>query len=468
MILKLTKLNKEALLKYYIFFFILITVFVLLTNLRHEGDVLWLYDNVKIVRECIEAGRFVNCEIVHFPIFQFIPSLLFDYLGFSGTTNIKFLELINLVSFVGLIFIVDHYLKLNFNTHFRYIAILTTITGPLPWYGKSSFNEMTAAFLTTALVIAVLSNSQIWIVTFLSFLTAITKETAFPFVIALGVVCMLEKYKNQNNQQYKVTDFFQKTKSLFYLIIGTALGVLVNVGFNYFRYGEFYNIGLLREDFMVQSLTQKIIFFLGIWFSPNGGLFFFWSSLSIPLFITLIFFYRSSKNLLTSIQMLIISSITIGLTVGFSTWFAPLGWVAWGPRLMIPWIPSIFVITMIICKQEFEKFLTIFLNKYWKRLLLTIGLFMVSLPNNTVLLNHPYMFSNFFHCPESNLLQGTIEHHYECINHLMWNKFTFFSDTYSLFLSEIDTFVYGFLYLWVIYSLIELTFLLLSKSKHVQ
>src|SRR5262249_37536807 len=36
--------------------------------------------------------------------------------------------------------------------------------------------------------------------------------------------------------------------------------------------------------------------------------------------------------------------LLVGLTIGFGNFFVPLGWVAWGPRYMLPWMPSVVML----------------------------------------------------------------------------------------------------------------------------
>jgi hypothetical protein len=42
------------------------------------------------------------------------------------------------------------------------------------------------------------------------------------------------------------------------------------------------------------------------------------------------------------------------LTIGLSGWWAPFGWICWGPRLMLPWIPAVLLILMRSYPGEVE------------------------------------------------------------------------------------------------------------------
>ncbi|MEC4853280.1 MAG: hypothetical protein SAJ12_20050, partial [Jaaginema sp. PMC 1079.18] len=94
----MTRLKKKSFYQNYIVFYLALTIFIILTNSHFEGDTIALYEGVKQIKSCISEYQFKYCTVVHFPIFQFIPSLFFEYLGFNQTLNLRILGLINTFS----------------------------------------------------------------------------------------------------------------------------------------------------------------------------------------------------------------------------------------------------------------------------------------------------------------------------------------------------------------------------------
>src|SRR5207249_4558560 len=65
------------------------------------------------------------------------------------------------------------------------LAVL--LSGPLLWYATSSFGEMLAALVTTALVAACLRRAGAALVGLLLVLAGLSKDTALPFLLLLGL-----------------------------------------------------------------------------------------------------------------------------------------------------------------------------------------------------------------------------------------------------------------------------------------
>jgi hypothetical protein len=45
------------------------------------------------------------------------------------------------------------------------------------------------------------------------------------------------------------------------------------------------------------------------------------------------------------------------MTVGLSGWWAPFGWICWGPRLLLPWVPGCLLILLKAYPEECEEVL---------------------------------------------------------------------------------------------------------------
>lgn len=433
--------------------FFLTSITILLTNPHFEGDTVALVDSIPSIQKCISQGKFSNCSVVHFPLFQFVPSLLLDYIGFDQQGILKLLALLSTIFFVGSLLLIYCTLKKTKGKWLGTIATLIMISSPLLWYAKSTFNEMTAAFITLAFTCAVLLHSPTWLIIILGLLTGITKETAFPFIILLGLLALFP-------------EILKYPKRCFHQLLGVLTGVvaslIANISFNYFRFGSLNNQALLQDHFIVDSHSQRFSSFLGIWLSPNGGLLFFWSSLVIYFFsiftivlITLINRKRLSAKYVPALTIVI---ILFSLTLGFSSWWAPFGWYSWGPRLMIPWLPSLLILMIYHFSKETELLVEKVLKNGWRIWLFTILLFVSSLPQVLVIIYPKMMYTLF--SPDSVCPQvpgiNDLDYYYHCINHYMWTKYPIILYSFTDLFQNIYLLLYGTLYLLFIYSILNI------------
>ncbi|MBA3768749.1 MAG: hypothetical protein H0W99_17570, partial [Acidobacteria bacterium] len=309
-----------------------------------EGDTEILITSVKTIRRCLSEGRFLGCSFaVPFPLLQYVPDIVLSYLGFSESAILHFLAYLSFLAFLASIALVFWTLKRKATKVMAMTAALVMLTGPLLWYSHSTYSEMLAAFLILAFTAASLFRVENKFLIPLFFLAGVTKEVAFPFLLVIGGLCLLPEI---------VTAPGKIKGRLYGLLTGAALTVLANVAFNYFRYGTYYDAAHLTELYIVPTLRLHLSFFLAMWFSPYGGLLFFWPSFVLLYFSVLgLMFIRGaswkkrhverdqepSQRLIFYLPIIIISLVLILLTAGFSRWCTLLGGAAWGPRYILPW-----------------------------------------------------------------------------------------------------------------------------------
>src|SRR5437660_529124 len=126
-------------------------------------------------------------------------------------------------------------------------------------------------------------------------LASISKDTAFPFLFLLAIAAGERRWK---------------------LLIGSAAaGAAVTLLFNYLKFGSIFNQAYLDPIFIVHSPAVQASFFLGIWFSPNGGVLFFWPAFFALLLIAGRTALRDRRR---SVPFAIAIAVLAGLTAGFS------------------------------------------------------------------------------------------------------------------------------------------------------
>jgi hypothetical protein len=119
----------------------------------------------------------------------------------------------------------------------------------------------------------------------------------------------------------------------------------------------------------------------------------------------------------------LVAAIMIVYVVGLSTWYAPFGWFAWGPRLMVPLLPAMLLISCVFATERAGQVLRRFMagRVLWPAALLLIAL---GVPEITVLYR-PGVMSDFFAskrgCVIPIVAQDT-HAYYRCFDFHAWHK----------------------------------------------
>lgn len=396
-----------------------------------EGDTRILVESLKTIRGCLSEGRLLGCNFnVPFPLLQYVPGIVLSYLGLSESSILHFLAYLSLLGFLASLALIFWTLKREASTTIAATAALVMLTGPLLWYSHSTYGEALAAFLILAFTVAGLLRAPNRFLIPLFVLAGVTKDVAFPFLLLIGGLCLLPEI---------VTAPGKIRRRLYGLLAGAALTLMATVAFNYFRFGTYYNESYLNEIFIVPTFKIQLSFFLAIWFSPNGGLLFFWPSFVFLYFsvIGLLFLQRAghkrqaereqgpSRRLVFYLPIIIITLSLILLTAGFSRWYTPLGGAAWGPRLMLPWIPAVSLLLLYFYAQEVAAALSLVLSKMFGLVSACISLIIVSLPQLMVLFSPSLLIQLFAQtpeCPRLPMIQEDVTYYYRCIQAQMWHN----------------------------------------------
>jgi hypothetical protein len=99
-------------------------------------------------------------------------------------------------------------------------------------------------------------------------------------------------------------------------------------------------------------LLRKVEFFLGIWFSPSSGIAFFWpiaTCLIVGTLVVAICRFRSRGDWLSPALVLFVGALFVAT---LAAWYAPFGWVTYGPRLAAPMLPAMVVVGATTVEPE--------------------------------------------------------------------------------------------------------------------
>jgi hypothetical protein len=408
--------------------FVRLAIFVI-AEPYFEGDTANLVGgNIDAVRMCLAQGRYAPCpEAGPLPLFQYIPALIGRSAGLSPSAVLHLLAYLSFLSFVGSVALIFVTLKKRGSEVIALFGALFIITGPTLWYSHSTYAEMAAAFLTLAFTCAGLMRAPGWVLAALFVLAGSTKEVSFPFLLALGVAALLPEL---------VGRWALVKSQLLGLAGGAALNVAVNGAFNYFRFGKFYNVTYLQDFQIVPTWKLHLNFFVGLWFSPNGGILFFWTSFFFvyAALLGLISwrFLKSRKQRRVEgrewpyyLPLGLVSVVLFFLTLGFARWFSPFGWLAWGPRLLFPWIPAAMVVLLHFYGSETETLLRAVLKSRTGLVLTSMALLCASLPQLVVLFSTDilsHIFDPTTKCPRWPPIQHDLPFYYHCLKSYVWPK----------------------------------------------
>lgn len=376
-----------------------------------SGDTLHVIRGAEAIRGCVEHQLLGKCPwpIFEFPLFQYLPALVFVLLGLSTPTIAKIFPLINFGAFILMQWIWFRHFRKQDRKFEACLAILLFWSSPLIWYSTASFNEPVAALLTLGLVVGLLRNAQKSLIFTLSFFAGITKEVAPPFLVALAVLALLPTFQKDRAQTHH---------GILTTTAGALLAGVANSAFNWIRFGDLQNAALLDPLLRVQDLGQTLFSFLAILFSPNGGIFLFWPLAVLPMLVA--FFYSPSK--IKHYWLGIGIPLTLAaLAFGFANWYAPFGWAAWGPRLLLPWVPALAFLAIHQHGERLRKISATVFQRAWASTWLSLFVLAFALPQFLAPFGRDRLDAFFLPgkiCPESVDIHLNQEKYYSCINQM--------------------------------------------------
>lgn len=361
----------------------------------------------------ISDGQAPGRGVGHFPLYQYVTGLMFSFLGAGEKTILDLFCVLNALALMGCLAVTVGVLY-GRSPALAAAAVLVLLTGPLLWYACCSFGEMLAAFLILAFTAASVRQTGPLTTAGLLVAAGLTKETALPFLLLIAAVPLLEAHRaGQRRPRGRLTA----------LACAALLTLALTAGFNYFRFDTPYNAFNLQKGFLVPQRTTQAMFFAAIWLSPNGGLLFFWPSFAavlVVLTVTLLRTPRASRPSL--IPLAAVGLLLIGLTLGFSKWYTPFGGPAWGPRLMLPWIPATILLLFYYYAEPLQAALAWLGARPARWRLSVAALAAASLPQAVTLVKPDLFWCTSRFPPElaAAALRDPVGFYYQGMAHVLW------------------------------------------------
>ena len=235
-------------------------------------------DPILIVRgsgtvvDCIGRGDLVDCAplpgddvVGAWPLVQYLFAVPLAAAGVGEHASLVTMAAVSSLAALGMLALVAGPARRLLGTRWAVVLGVMLVSGPFLLYGLLPFGEALAAFLALAFVLAACARSPAWVFV-LAVAAGVTKETAAPFLVVLGLVCARS-----------AADRWLPPRRMVAAVIGGAVAaVALNSLFNVFRFGTPRNLTYTEPSTRVPGLARRAELALADWFAPNVGVVWFW------------------------------------------------------------------------------------------------------------------------------------------------------------------------------------------------
>jgi hypothetical protein len=402
-----------------------------LRNTFLGGDSYFTVVGADWILEHVRRGQWTGWKGLY-PLLQTIPALVLRAAGASPDGIVWGFVVINVLSFFGLLRLAWHSRRTT-STALAVFLVAAMFSGPLVWYTHTSFAEPLGAFLILAFVVACRERTGSLAVAALLVVASFYKDTAFPFLPVLGVAASMR------SPRWVQSQFVRRRLSA--LVIATAITAAASAAFNYVRFGSVLNTSYLNPITLVPSLRTQASWFLAIWFSPNGGVVLFWPSITLLLLLGAVAAMRAAQaadrgrvRVLALAPAGLVALVLLGVTAGLSKWWSPLGWAAWGPRLLLPWLPACAYVMLAAYPAQVGSLLATLTRPAWRFAVFSVLLAAASFPQFAVVFSKTIwvqVFAPDAACPQVPLVDKNPDYYYRCAEHMLWTKGSMLGLAYS-------------------------------------
>jgi hypothetical protein len=398
------------------------------------GDTPWLLDGTDVLRDCLARDTLVACgyhsqpdafglttAIGPWPPLQYVPDLVATSLGATThPTRVRVLVVLGVAAIVASVILAAVVLTRVRQDGWFWGFALVVLSGPILAYANTSWGEMLASGLLVCFVAAALLQPHPAIVAVAALAACLTKETAYPFVAALGLLGLVLARRRTGRPI---------RQHIAWGAVGMVCGVVVSSLFNVLRFGSIVNKNYLRDEFHTPGVLRKLEFAAGLLVSPNGGIFVFWVAAAV-LVLTACVLPLAQRSLRSRPDVdvrpaLVLIAVSFTLIIGLASWWTPFGWLAWGPRLSLPWILPLVLIALVAYGEPLRELVRRLLAPTWRLLVVATALVALTLPHIGYLWQPQEAIHRFFspadrHC-NGSYLQGS-PRYYGCVREQMWYR----------------------------------------------
>jgi hypothetical protein len=314
-----------------------------------SGDTPFVLDGTNAFLTCLHNHDYSACgytgklnywglmtSVGDWPLMQHVPDMISIGLGADGhAARTRVLELLSVTAVVGAVVLAWVVLVRTGQRAWFWLFMLVVLSSPLVWYARTTAGEALATGLLVAFVAATVLPAHPALVALAAVGATWTKETSYPFVIALGVLGLVLARRRSG---------ITIKPHLISGAVGIAAGIVAASAFNVVRYGTIISPNFSEPKLHTPGIARKLEYAAGVLVSPSGGMFVFWPAASILVLVACLYAFRRRDDVRTALVVLV---VILGLTIGFASWWTPFGWSAIGPRLALPWGLPLVLLTLV-------------------------------------------------------------------------------------------------------------------------
>jgi hypothetical protein len=316
----------------------------------HTGDTDLLVRGSRVLKHCLAQGHLENCghssggvAIGPYALLQYLPAMAFLQFGLSNDQTIRALSALSFVAFVlSLILVLIASARLR-SRAWAPILVLCLLGSSFTYQSTSGFGEALAACTVLAAVTATMWRRP-WLILLTMTLATVGKETFAPFLLVLGLLA-------GRSDDDRV---LPPRRVLTPLLVGIALGVLLNFGLNVVRFGTYRNVSYLEPILRTPGLGRKLNYLGAVWAAPSNGILWYWSLAAIVILLCgaalTVSCIRRQFRLSQYIPGIAAILILLLFTASLADWYTPFGWIAYGPRLAVPLLSGALVVIVYTCE----------------------------------------------------------------------------------------------------------------------
>ena len=399
-------------------------VVVWLARPERGGDTGPLQTGTEALARCLTAFDLVDCTgrgpIGPFPLLQHVPDLAGHALGLSWDERAHLLAILSAVGLVAAVAAAWVVLRRTGLPEWRWGFLLVAVSGPTLAYGNTTWGEMLGTGLLTLLVAAALLPARPALVGLAALGAGLTKETGYPFVVALGVTGLLVARRRTAVPIRR------------HLVLGAAgvlLAVIAGAGLNLLRFGTPRNAYYLDPGLRTETFERFLELGAGLFLAPNGGIVLFWPLATLVVAALLVApaarALRGEETWRDTWPAGAIVAVVVGLTAGLAAWWAPFGWWAWGPRLSLPWVLPLVLLSIATFGSTLTPLVARVLARIPGLVAATLLVVVAAVPH-VGLLWRPDTIGDFFFRAETAVCPGggppPTPEYYGCLREQMWTR----------------------------------------------
>jgi hypothetical protein len=393
-----------------------------------------MVQHVDTVLAAIGQGRWSGWN-GQFPLLQQLPVFAMRIIGVPDAAVYGALTALSLGAYVGLAALSGWGLRRTPRVAALLVAVL--LMGPLAWYAHTTFGEPLAALVTLALVVACAEGAPAPVVFGLALLGGLSKDTAAPFLALLAVAAAMAPTLSAPEAAPSLGRLLRRVPWV-PALAGAAAGLAIAAGYNHLEFGTWTNQAYLSPLFLVHDLPTQASFLAANLVSPNGGLFPTWPILLAYTALVLLAAWRRLRHPGAGRLWLLPAGLALlvmaGLLWGFSGWYSPLGWIGWGPRLLLPWVPATCFVLARLLRPELAALLARMLASPALAWGGGLALGLASVPEFVVIFRQSvldHLFAPDAVCPAIAYVQDGVAQYYRCTEWQLWGKTSILLDAFN-------------------------------------